>query len=312
MKYIFSLLIALCFLVSCTEQYEIEFDKKDPQLVVEGIITDQPGPYYVRLTLSKSTFESQDSNDTISETWLLDGFKPVVDALVIISDDKGGKDTLINPPDSIYGYLNGMDGSIDSFITINPKGHFFGYYQTRNLRGKPGNTYSLMIKWHGKEYSSSCFMPPVPKIDSVTYSFTKGETGKSDYYIPHIWFKDNPNTKDYYLFRGVKGIVNGITNGVTLSDEFINSQIEGLDIFKGIWSEYWLNSYPSPGMPYAIELNSITKEIYEYYNALIAQVRSDGGVYTPSPASPPSNIKGGLGYFRASAVQTVEDLVLIN
>ena len=309
MKNILNILIIILSLVSCTEEFPIEFPNSKPKLVVEGVVTDQHGPNNVRLTLSKSTFAPQNPNDTIQDTWLLDGFEPVLGALVVISDNEGSIDTLVNSPDSIYNYNRNMEGNIvDSFKTINPKGHFLGYYQTSTLRGKVGNTYYLKIVWQGKEYTSSCFMPPVPKIDSLTYSFTHGATGKEDYYVPHIWFKDNPATENYYLFSTTGS--GGVWARAVLSDENIKTNIVGLDVFKGESPDWWMNGYPSAGSFYKITMNSVTKEIFDYYKALISQFRNDGGVYTPSPASPPSNISNGaLGYFRASAVQRVEDIM---
>jgi hypothetical protein len=309
MKSIINILIITLLLVSCTEEFPIEFPNNQPKLVVEGIVTDQPAPNYVRLTLSKSTFAPQNSNDSIQESWLFDGFEPVLGALVIISDNEGTIDTLVNARDSIYDYNRDMEGNIvDSFIIVNPKAHFLGYYQTSNLKGKAGNTYYLKIVWQDKEFTSSCFMSPVPKIDSLTYSFTQGAKGKDDYYIPHIWFKDNPATEDYYLFCTTGS--GGVWARVVLSDENIKTTIVGLDVFKGESPDWWMHGYPSVGSFYKITMNSVTKEIFDYYKALISQFRNDGGVYTPSPASPPSNISNGaLGYFRASAVQTVEDIM---
>ena len=297
--------VIIISLVSCIEEFKIDFPDNQPKLVVEGVITNQPGPYYVRLTLSKATFADQMS-DTIP-SWLNIGVQPVLDAMVIISDDKGVHDTLVHSPDSVYYYHRDTNGSIiDSAYTINPNGHFLGYYQTTKIKGEIGNTYHLKIEWQGQIYVSTCYMPPVPDIDSVTYTYSQGKPGKDDNYVPRIWFKDNPNTKDYYLFWGVSGV----TKFVVLSDEFINSNVSGLDIFKGVWFEWWMDSYPQPGMFYKVELHSITKEIYDYYNDLIMQVKNDGGVYTPAPASPPSNISNGaLGYFRASAVQVIEDIL---
>ena len=58
---------------------------------------------------------------------------------------------------------------------------------------------------------------------------------------------------------------------------------------------------------YFIEMHSITKEAYDYYKALIQQFKTDGGGYSPSPASPPTNLdNGALGFFRASAVNRVD------
>jgi hypothetical protein len=97
-----------------------------------------------------------------------------------------------------------------------------------------------------------------------------------------------------------------------LSDEFISDKIMGIDVFKGEAIDYWRDAYPPEGLDiiYRIEMHSITEEIYDYYKALIAQIRNDGGVYTPTPASPPTNISNGaLGYFRVSCVQIAEDII---
>jgi hypothetical protein len=304
------LYLLLILLSGCTEEYDFQFPKQVPKLVVEGIITNDPGPYYVRLAQSKSTFEMI-VNDTVPSYLTYGssagGYVSVVDAIVLITDNFGVTDTLIAPPDSVYSYYswNYNDPlSRDSTLEFNPKAHVFGYYQTKSLKGVPGNTYYLKILWRGAEYTSTCYMPPVPKIDSVTYEYTLGATGKSDFYIPKIWFKDNPATEDYYLFK-TEGIVWGRS---VLSDDNMNSDVSGLNVFQGETHEWWLNNYPWPGDTYRIEMSSITKEIYDYYKALIMQFRNDGGVYTPSPASPPTNITNGAqGYFRASSVQVVQD-----
>lgn len=294
--------------LGCTDEFPVELTSGEQKLVVEAVITDQPGPYYVRLTKSKSSFAKINLNDlNHGGYWFDDGFEPVLDAMVVIFDNEGNIDTLTFAPDTSYYFLADSAGNIiDTSAMVNEKGHFRGYYQTNTIHGKAGNTYTLIIGWQGKEYRSTCFMPHVPKIDSVTYEFAVGETGKYDYYVPHIWFKDNPNTKDYYLFTGSMG---GLVD-IVLSDEFLKNTVSGLNVFEGIWADWWKQSYPTPGSYYRIELHSITKEIFDFYNALASQVRNDGGVYSPAPASPPTNISNGaLGYFRASAVCMVSDTI---
>jgi hypothetical protein len=45
---------------------------------------------------------------------------------------------------------------------------------------------------------------------------------------------------------------------------------------------------------------SVTKEIYEFYKALLNQFNNDGGAYAPTPTQPQGNITGGaIGLFRA-------------
>jgi hypothetical protein len=307
MKTIF-IIIAVLFIVlcSCTEEFKVDLSDIDSKLVVECSLLNTDSIHYVKLSLSKASFLSIDTDTT----WfgIINKYPPVTDALVIISDDIGTIDTLVGEPDSVY-YWNPLLN--DSILRLNDYSLSKGYYSTRKLKVSSGITYSLNIQWTGTSYQSSCYMPFVPTIDSVGYAYTQGETGKSNYYIPYIWFKDNPNTKDYYLF--ITNMGSGVWPRAILSDEFLKYNVDGIDVFKGESVDYWRNAYPTEahyGFPYKIEMHAITEEIYDYYKALISQFRNDGGVYTPSPASPPSNISNGaLGYFRASSVQVVEDIM---
>ena len=84
--------------------------------------------------------------------------------------------------------------------------------------------------------------------------------------------------------------------------------MDGLDVCKGISPEYWMTAYPDAYTGYYfIEMHSLTKQGYDYYKALLQQFRTDGGVYSPTPATPPGNIdNGALGFFKTSAVNRVE------
>ena len=53
------LLVTLIFITGCTEVIDIDLNETDPALVVEGLITDRPGPYTVKLALTTSYFESE-------------------------------------------------------------------------------------------------------------------------------------------------------------------------------------------------------------------------------------------------------------
>ena len=49
---------------------------------------------------------------------------------------------------------------------------------------------------------------------------------------------------------------------------------------------------------------SITREAFVYYNDLFNLINNDGGMFSPPPANPRSNvINGALGYFQASAIE---------
>ena len=51
-----------------------------------------------------------------------------------------------------------------------------------------------------------------------------------------------------------------------------------------------------------VKTSNISKEAYEYFKFLLKQFKQDGGVYKPTPVSPPTNISNnGLGFFQASS-----------
>lgn len=310
----FILIFCTFSIASCIEKYPVDFADQSPKLVVECDLLDIDSVHYVKLSLSKASF----SNDEFDITMLglINKFQPVTDAQITISDNLGVVDTLIGEPDSVY-YIRLIYNEIlniwvnDTIFERNEKSLSNGYYCSKKLKVAQGNTYHLTVIWRNKVYESLSYMPYVPNIDKVVFNFNKGETGKENYYIPYIWFTDNPNTKDFYLFKTNFG--DRVWSRAILSDEHIKTEINGIDVFKGESFENWRNSYPTEayaGMTYRIEMHSITKEIYEYYRALIAQIRNDGGVYTPSPFSPPTNISNGaLGYFKVSGVRIEETII---
>ena len=158
----------LVLLEACSEKYEINTTTINPKIVVNGLITNASGPYYVRLT--KST--SQASNSNYGTHY--DDAEPIQDALVIITDDIGTIDTLTPLlSDSLkfdynIGYFTIIhnDTILVSDFQYYEKG---GFYRSKSIKGVPGRHYNLYIYTNGSEYSAIAYMPPVPEIDSLSY-----------------------------------------------------------------------------------------------------------------------------------------------
>ncbi len=262
--YLFVFSLILIF-IKCTEEFKLDLPPNSQKLVVECNFLNIDTVHYLRLTLSKASFSTTETEQT-SWTQEVNKFEPVSDAHVIISDDIGNTYTFKGEADSIY-YFNKIRKEF--ILGKNNYPLSKGYYTLRNVVATPGRTYSLKIKWKDKLYTSSCYMPIAPTIDSVGYAYTQGKTGKSNYYIPHIWFKDNPNTVDYYLFKTVS-VHSGVWARAILSDRFIQSNVDGINVFRGESIDHWLNAYPYPGTEYTIEMYSISHEIYNYYKQILA------------------------------------------
>lgn len=307
--------IMLIVSYSCTKEYDLQLKSNDLKLVVDATITNQSGPYYVRLTKSSADFNIDTSvrpdNDT-TYMYSNDRAIPVKDAEIYITDNNTSfTDTLIPCSAGKWFHYKDSIHNVDySRFEIPQKTIHTGYYETSKLKGVAGHTYSLTIKWQNKEYHATSYMPPVPPLDSVNLNFTEGAVGKSDYLIPLIYFKEPQNERNYYLFITQNAAYTWPYS--VLSDEYLNDYVNGLDVCKGVSPYYWRTAYPylmggRMFNDYFIEMHSITKEAYEYYKALLQQFKTDGGGYSPSPASPPTNLdNGALGFFRTSAVVRVD------
>ncbi|WP_224996224.1 DUF4249 domain-containing protein [Cesiribacter sp. SM1] len=162
-KYILISLSLLNFIFSsCEEVIEYKLDTADARLVVEGLITDQPGPYQLRISNSRGYLEE-------GSTAGVNG------ALVIISDSEGTTDTLTQVND--------------------------GLYQTTKLQGKAGNTYYLKALVNGETYTAQSYMPAVAPLDSLTFEYKADGHMQEEGYYPYIHFGDPAGKGNFYRWN---------------------------------------------------------------------------------------------------------------
>lgn len=320
MKIHYTLLPILAIAYSCTESFDLELDA-EPKLIIDARIDNLTGPNYVRIGLSQTNFDGERYWYGYDSIIFISRFEYVDDALVIISDDCGTVDTLVPASDSIlrytYDYTEIFDSTIMNYRMITTRGdsayyksdypELGGYYQTTKInQGKPEHTYYLRVEWHGKVYTSECTMPKSFKVDSITYRESDKYDDGNDGLIGLLWFKDNPSECNYYMFVPWSYSSGTIWERTILDDRNMKSDINGVDAFCGISVAGFERSSVVANMD-RFFVYSITKETYNYYNTLIQQLRYDGGIYTPAPASPVTNIKGGaFGLFNVSYVVEID------
>src|SRR5687767_13594216 len=97
---------------SCQKVVDIDLNESNPVLVIEGNISDQPGPHIIKLT---KTVNFDDPNN----------FPGVSGAVVTLSDDAGNSQILTETSPGIY--------------------------QTTPSAGQPGSLYKLKVLHDGKE-----------------------------------------------------------------------------------------------------------------------------------------------------------------
>ena len=125
----FMLAVAAVIFSSCQKVVNLDLNTANAQIVIIGYVTDQPGMDTVKITKSGSYFNSPT-------------YPPVTNARVIISDNTGISDTLVQVDSGVYA-------AATPWI------------------GVPGRTYTMNAYIGGKEYTGISTMPQPVNIDSI-------------------------------------------------------------------------------------------------------------------------------------------------
>ena len=251
MRYLFISILFLTLLISCEKVVILDLKNATAGVVVQGNITNQPGPYIIHLN---STVNYYDPNV----------FPAITGASVSISDNAGNTEILTEPTP--------------------------GNYQTNLLLGTIGRTYTLKVNVSGKEYLSYSTMPNNVVIDTVIFTQSKNNT----YRVTCI-FTDPAGISNYYSLKLKSNDTTAIGNKNLriLSDKLTDGQ----QMSMTYRSNLLLND------TVVINLQSIDKESYDFYNTLSNAQGEINPFLSSPPANPLSNISnGGLGYFSAYSI----------
>ncbi|HAS42147.1 MAG TPA: hypothetical protein DCS93_16845 [Microscillaceae bacterium] len=315
---IYILLFLALLHISCEERIDSSLLSGEPVLTINALITDQKGPYYVRITKSSSDLQKEfniEQGLAISRK-----FEAINNATVTMNDDQGNIDTLE------FWNVN---------LTENPSlGEWIdqGIYRTKHLQGVAGRTYTLTVVYEGKVYQSVATIPSSPPtINEVKY--TRSQDPINDSRVPLVSFEESQNYKNYYRFFYIPYSVNSTTNELTsiggwsdgpnnfwqlvspqifiFDDQLLPAKVKNLKLEDdGITSQ----ELPSPNsfspaikIKVEIQIHSISKEAYEYFSSIKEQLLfTPNRPFSSAPASPPTNISnGGLGFFSASSVKSI-------
>jgi len=114
--------------IGCEKTVDLKYKNNQTKFVIEGDITDEAGPYFVKITKSIN----------LSDT----GNFPTIDnAAVTISDNAGNSEMLL------------------------PQGN--GVYRTNAIAGVPGRTYTLTVNAESQTYTAQSTMPASVLLDSI-------------------------------------------------------------------------------------------------------------------------------------------------
>lgn len=274
-NYIFS--IALLFtLFACEKSIVIDSRETTGSVVIEGLITNQVDKQYVKVSRTVSFYES--------------GATPrITNAIVTVADDLGNEMPFIHNPtgeEATAGY----------------------YYPSGNFVGEIGQTYTLRVTIGSEVYEAQDELLYVTTIDSLSYRVNEDEkddpkiAGK--YYELLAYMKEPQETTDYYLFKFYRN--DSVTYYLKNSDIYFTNDVGITEDIDGIPSPVYYGANDTAKM----EIYSLTRNAFLFYNDLFNLINSDGGMISPPPANPRGNVSNGaLGFFRASAVNSASTVI---
>jgi hypothetical protein len=256
-KGLFLILVTIGF-ISCQKVIELDLGTTTSKIVIEGNIYNFAGPFEVQISKTVDFDESSK-------------YPPVKNAVVIISDDHGTIDTLIDKEDN-------------------------GIYYTKKIAGIPGYTYTLTINAEGKTYTAVSTMNEPVDIDSI-YAEDAGMNGK----MVSIKFMDPPNHDNYFNIIQYKN-ADYVEKFNTANDRLYQGKEITYSIF---WSGPEDEDQLDEGDHLLIWLEAVDKGVYDYF-----KTAGTDSNQSASPSNPISNIdNGALGYFNACAVTKKEYVV---
>ncbi|MEM9857040.1 MAG: DUF4249 domain-containing protein [Bacteroidota bacterium] len=275
MKNIFLTLLVLLTIIGCEETVTIDTQQVDPVVIVEGLVTDRNQRHYVRVTRSVGFY------DTVAT-------EPITDATVTVRDNRNTVVNYSHNPNAVP-LANGY------------------YLSDTEFAGEVGIDYTVTVTVDGQVYTGTDRLNPVTDIDSLAVIVNEDEFEDPDrdgfFYEVLFYVKEPQDTKDFYLFKFYRNnrIVRDDPTDIYFSDDdLLAEDIEGVPTA----------SFYTLGDTARVEMYSISRNGFLYYNDLINLLLGDGGFFGAPPVNPRTNMSNGaLGFFQASSLSEAEIVI---
>jgi len=282
MKNIFRISLTLFLfwtLTSCEDVIDIDLETGETLVAVEGRVTDELGPHYVRLTTTAAYFSNQPS-PTVSG------------ATVTITE----KDSLGN-----ITFTEQLIESIDK-----P-----GLYLTSNWAGKTNYTYVLNFDWNGQNYEAESLLKRIPPMDSIKIHHIENNLFFEDGYYAK-WYFQEPDGEELDYYR-----VKLFANDTILTDNS-DIEVYSDRIVNGSYFEGDIINTRAPFEltdTARIEIYSITEDNYQFFVEMIQQI-NNGGLFANPIANVRTNVTNinpngtkAVGHFAACGLNTYEIII---
>ncbi|AFL85150.1 hypothetical protein Belba_2605 [Belliella baltica DSM 15883] len=189
---------------------------------------------------------------------------------------------------------------------------FQSYLPVNNVTGKLGAIYELHVIIEGKEYISQGKMLEPPVLDSLTFAYQEERVFREEGYYLTLYGKIPFVDDNNYRIRIIRNdtLLNRRSDYLLFDDSFGTSILDrGFELSGFAFNE---------GDRVRLELFRLNLDVYDYLSQLVNLLFNDGGLFSPPPQNPVSNIRpldgegDVLGYFMVSpylgaVVNIVED-----
>jgi Domain of unknown function (DUF4249) len=295
-KYLFLLVFGIA-LFSCIEEIDVPIRVEKPKLVVDGLITNEPSPYIVRLSF---TGYYQNSLSTPANL-------AVNGAKVTITDNTGRSTALLQDVLELGKYL-----------TIDP-----------DFIGQIGNTYKLEVQLPtGEKYATKPEkLLPVPQIQNLSYEFLNVEAANStDGYQVFVDTKDPADEQNFYRWsaygysrwESTGALCSAFSPGLCYQFCWVPTDYPQVLLYSDASiNGNFIKKYPVYLSPiraignHFIEVTqySLSKSAFTFWNLYEEQRKRVGSIFDPQAAPIEGNLTNtndetdiALGYFSVSAV----------
>lgn len=310
-RYILPVIFSL-IMYSCVEKYWPELNNSENNLlVVDGMINNQPGPYFVKLSLTSAI-------DTIMQ-------RPAKNYSIVISDDQGNSETLQEITDGVYSTsTNGIQGVIGRKYRINissPKGKnyaskfaeilppteiksFYPIIESKTtLEGEIEDIgYQFYIDTYEPKVDSSCFLWRLEQ----TYEY------HSDYTADYIMEANDTVFRELSTEESLPYETCWITENVMQIFTYNTSALS-----SSMLTHFPLNFVNTTtralSVRYSLLVNQLTinKQAYTFWNSIENINSNQGSMYTRQPYQIHGNVYNEqdteetvLGYFLVASSDT--------
>lgn len=268
----------------CTTVIDAKLNTGPVQLSVEATLTNLPGPQTIRLSETAPYF----ANAT----------PPAVTSATVVVTDDMGKMYPFSDPDKTGTY------------TWQPAG--------KDTLGHVGRTYQLSINYGSETYRATSKINPVPPVDSLIFVKRKiNPLSETQGYEAEFYAVDIPKRVDFYRIKYYRnGVLQNRARDIITSQDGVFGGGGNSSVADGLTFIVPIRRSINPDSLYAlkdvvkVEVQSLTGEASDFWQALQTQV-TNGGLFATPPANVPTNIintnpngRTATGFFITSAVSS--------